>query len=365
MKKKRLSELLPEDPLDLRDWPQTSKAIVCYGLCLATPLIIAKAGNLLGLEILAPWGLLNLAVASVLIWWWLVDLFFPRRSIYRFFGRIEGTLKHGLRFWRQILLLTSALLGLGGALAATLDWRLSEASNDPESARYIALLAAAWLASFGWMYTRFEQDRADRVKATLAALREHMTGGATSNLYFDLSVFASEINAPTDRPYTRDELKKAASDIAAFNNRVLQTPTLSDTADQIINSYDRLALGVRQGYFEFDTVNLAIRARLLRIAFRYHYLICDSTDAVEDLAFPKRMRSTKRTWEHFLWLTSRVEAMTTDKVDYRHIVMPPNHIIGTKEGECLPKPKAIKVTTKVETPNWRERAFDRIIDFIF
>lgn len=278
----------------------------------------------------------NLGFAWLILFWFYADLCFPRRSIYRYWKRSEGTLKHGLRFWRKVLLLGSTLLSLGLVLnTATVE-------NSTNDARTVAILAGAFLASFGWMYTRFEQDRADRVKATLSALKEHMAGGATQNLLFDLNLFAQHCKkngADLSKPFSQRDLKAGTAGIDAFNGRVVQTPTHEETSDQILNSYDRLALGVRLGHFEFDTVELAIRSRFIRIAFRYHQNIVKTTGATFDERCG-RWRSQSRTWEHFLWLTSKLDVLSTDKVDFEFICLPPDYIVGSRKGEILHPPQS-------------------------
>ena len=39
-------------------------------------------------------GYLNLALASAIVAWYVIDTFYLRRSIYEFWGKIEGPLSH-------------------------------------------------------------------------------------------------------------------------------------------------------------------------------------------------------------------------------------------------------------------------------
>lgn len=337
LRKKSSSERWREDPLDLRDWEPRARKLLWGALSFTTALVFAGIWYSLDTKQNSIAFACNLAFAWLILFWFYADLCFPRRSIYRFWKRSEGILKHSLRFWRKVLLLGNTLIGLGLVLDAATD------ASETNDARTIAILAGAFLASFGWMYTRFEQDRADRIKATLEALKEHMAGGATQNLLLALKPYVTyckqELGATTARPFSQRALDVTAQQ--ALRANLHQTPDLThcETSDQIINSYDRLALGVRLGHFEFETVELAIRARLIRIAFRYHLNIRKSTNAKLDKRCG-RYRSQSRTWEHFLWLTSKMDVFETDTVDFKHICMPPDYIVGTRKGEVLQPPQS-------------------------
>lgn len=82
---------------------------------------------------------------------------------------------------------------------------------------------------------------------------------------------------------------------------------------------------------------MVLRPRFVRHAFLFHEYICKSTGAVFDPAYG-RYRATKRTWEHFLWFVSKLDVLQSDEVDFEHIVMPPDHIIGSRKNEILTPP---------------------------
>lgn len=146
------------DPLDIRSWSTETRLLVWLSTSVASYYIVALVLDRIGLEPAWPLGRINQFVAMALITWYLADVLFPRRSIYAAFGMVEGTLKHSLRFWRRVALLTCAVIGLGSALVMFLPG--AEPSNpiNAQNAAPLAVLAGAFLTSFGWMYTRFEQD---------------------------------------------------------------------------------------------------------------------------------------------------------------------------------------------------------------
>lgn len=332
------------DPLEIRSWPVFVRLCFWFFATLGFPVVVSLVIGRLGLQLAWPWGWVNLAVASFLASWFVVDVLFPRRTIYGFFGALEGTLKHGLRFWRRVALLTTSVLSLAGALVALTAGDSSEVPIPPQTAPLLVVLAGAFLASFGWMYTRFEQEKADRASATLQAIRDQMYDSKIASIYRMLTVFSrycvETMGTPADRPFDEKELAvRLETVLVGIKARSLESYSHSEAADQFINALNQLAFGVRQGQFDFDTIKLVLRPRFVRMAFRYHELIAQSTNA-EYVAALDRDRACGRTWEHFLWLVSKMEVLSSDAVSYRYIMMPPSHIVGTREGERVKAPRS-------------------------
>jgi hypothetical protein len=279
----------------------------------------------------------------VLVFWYSLDTYFPRRSLYAFFGRLEGTLKHGLRFWRRVATLATAIGGLGLALVQYTETSASEPGLSPTTAQSIVALAVAFLASFGWMYTRFEQEKSDRAKATLEAIRDQMYGQRIADSYRAITLMSgycvNKLGTPRDRPFNDKELavrlEWVAKDVSSGS---LASMSHADAADQFINSLNQMAFGVRNGQLDLDTIALVLRPRMIRVAFRYHLLICQSTKAELDERLG-RMRAKKRTWEHFLWLTTKMDVLKSDGISFESICLPPDHIIGTKPDELADQPR--------------------------
>lgn len=294
-----------------------------------------------------PWGLrqgLFLSTAALLTLWYSLDTFFARRTLYAWFGTLEGTLKHGLRFWRRIATLTLAVAGMGYWLVVIGSADSGTGSNASETPQQLAALAVALLASFGWMYTRYEQEKSDRAKATLEAIRDQMYGQRIADTYRSLQLLSAycvkTLATPPVRPFNAAELALRLETVAAdVKPSTLASVTHGEAADQFINALNQLAFGVRNGQFDLDTIALVLRPRFIRIAFRYHNLIVESTDATLDPRLG-RMRAQKRTWEHFLWLTTKMDVLKADKVSFEYICLPPDHIIGNRKGELLPPPQS-------------------------
>ncbi|MEL6362596.1 MAG: hypothetical protein AAFR21_16080 [Pseudomonadota bacterium] len=58
----------------------------------------------------------------------------------------------------------------------------------------------------------------------------------------------------------------------------------------------------------------------------YTHYIREQTKAEFDETI-NRWRSSVRTWEHFLWLASKLDVLASDNIVEAEIVLPPNHII--------------------------------------
>jgi hypothetical protein len=288
------------------------------------------------------WG--NMALACAIVAWYTADVLFARRSIYAFFGEVEGQLRHGLRFWRRVTLLILAIGGIGAAVVVRLDpdgvGTLNKDSIGP-----IAILTGAFLASFGWMYTRFEQDKADRASATLSAIRDQMYNDRTRTIYEVMALLSThcvkKLNAPEDRPFSKAELELRTTDqgvLTEGERNALPDITHEAACDEFISRLDQLAFGVRQGQFDLETIRQVLRPRFVKIAFRYFENIRTSTVAERDHRYG-RYRATKRTWEHFLWLTTKMEVLTSDKgISHKFIILPPERIVGQGDGTVVPAP---------------------------
>jgi hypothetical protein len=115
--------------------------------------------------------------------------------------------------------------------------------------------------------------------------------------------------------------------------------TLGSAAEEFFNALDHIAFGVRQGQFDFRAIEMNLRQRFIRAAFAFNAYL---ENEVEAEALPDgRRRATTRTWEHYLWLVTRLDVLPSDKVDRQAIVLPPDHIIGPMDaspGKQVPDP---------------------------
>jgi hypothetical protein len=262
------------------------------------------------------------------------------------------------------LTLTVAIGGLGAfSVAISVD---SSALNltDTQVAQVIAgqlvVLTAAYLASIGWMYTRFEQDRSERSKATLEAIRDQMYGSAITSAYADMVKLSGHYRQVTGLD------KYAPLPLDAMKTRLDETDwrlkisgkggtTLEDAAVRYFNALNQLALGVRQGQFDLTTIKLVLRPRFVRTAARFFEFVKQKTGARWD-ADSGRYRARRRTLEHFLWLLVHLDVLGDqrdedgelitegDRVQFEHLVLPPKHIIGSRSGEKLEPPRLPRIT---------------------
>lgn len=85
---------------------------------------ILQIASYLGLSLVVPWGWLNSGVSAFLLAWYIIDLIFPRRTIYSVFGRIEGAINHEVRLWRRLTILCCGTLVTITADEFLLDKRL-------------------------------------------------------------------------------------------------------------------------------------------------------------------------------------------------------------------------------------------------
>jgi hypothetical protein len=295
--------------------------------------------DIVGLKLLEPFGWGNLAAIQLLCSWYLIDGRIPRRRIYGSFGLSEPYLRHEIRFWRAIALLVFTLMGVGVTLVSLL--RTSQASNTiPAGAAIpVAGIITAFLASFGVLLTRFEQSKADRTKASLDAIREQMYGAHLTKIYSDVRKLTSECQKAMGLERSHP-LPTACMTFEQVDHESGPKPpdgkTLSYNVDQFFNALNQLALGVRLGHLDHTTIELLLRPRYIQFSFIFFEYIKQETSA--QLESNGRWRSQKRTWEHMLWLTSKLPMLKADGTDWDRIVMPPDHIVGTHKDELLRPP---------------------------
>lgn len=362
------------DPLDLRGWPARFRFLSLLALTAAYFSIIAftieklsinshytlwlRSNQSGGEPAFSGFAWSYLLLATFLTSWFTADVFFARRTIYACFGRLEGTLKHGLRFWRRVGFLSLMVAGLGITLLEQLGSRDSNGALSPQVASAMAVLVGVYFASFGWMYTRYEQEKSDRAAATLDAIRDQLYNPEIAQIYRLLLSFSTycvnNLKTPADRPFNESELALTAASISGH-----QSDGKKDAADPaglmnhrtaaifFLNSLDQLAFGVRKGQFDLGTIQMVLRERFIRFAFRYHQVIGKDTNP-KPLKKIHRERSQTRSYEHFLWLTSKMDFLAVDEkrgASWEYIILPPDHIVGNKENERASPPKARSVSS--------------------
>lgn len=338
-----------DDPLDIRGWPTWSRIIAWGVLTGAFAYSLTHLTIWLNFHLVEDNGWIYVGLATLLISWFSIDGLFERRTLYARIGKLEGTLKHGLRFLRRVMFLTLIVVGLALALIENTSGSLDSGKLENGVVAPLAVLAGAYFASFGWMYTRFEQEKADRASATLEAIRDQLYGPLLSDTYRKLKLVSdycrkerAKRRRPKHAPFTKAELalriEDVVQDIKAGSSHSIDHEFL---ATQFINALNQLALGVRKGQFDLSTIRLLLRPRFLVFACRYRNMIAADTDAKPDPHFGNRLRAQTRTYEHFLWLITKIDLLESDLkngITYDNIVLPPDHIIGSSRDERVAPP---------------------------
>lgn len=298
--------------------------------------------GLIGLELITPWGWVNLGLIHLLFSWYLADGLFARRAIYRFFGLTEPYMRHAVRFWRAIGLLALFLLGVAATIVKLQQSVAGQQDEIPQDAIVpLAAIVTAFLASTGVLLTRYEQGKADRTKTSLDAIREQLYGTHLTKVYDDVRELTSlcrkqfGIQSRAPIPVACMKIRKQKS---GWLGSRPTGKTLEYSVDQFFNALNQLALGVRMGHLDHTTVELLLRPRYLLFGFVFFEYIRQETKA--EVESNGRWRSQNRTWEHMLWFTSKLPMLKADGTDWQRIVMPPDHIIGGQSDELLLPPQS-------------------------
>lgn len=328
------------------------------------------SADAVGLRLL-PLGYANLVFADLLIGWYLLDVFVPRRNIYQWFGEVEDPIKLALRFWRKVLLMTSGLAGLAAMSFAL--YRPSPQADTVASSSLLTqntlgplfILTGIFIAALGWMYTGFEKEKADRASNTLQAIRDQLYGDHVSGIYAQVIEFCTLYRKSKGLtfadPIPLEAMTMRLGELtggSALATGAIEHPDrpprgknpphetglpLKYLATQFLNALDQLALGVRQGQLDLHTIDMVMRPRFVRNAFSFAPYIERETDAKPDSR--GRLRARNRTWEHFLWLTSKLELLESDNIDPKVLTLPPNHIVGSKVSEKAMPPESSAATS--------------------
>lgn len=346
------------------------KLLLCFCIAGIFSSCVLHAASYLSLELIMPYGYLNLSLISVILFWYLVDTSFHRREIYEFFGLYEGRLRLWLRMLRMLTLIFLILIAIAAVVNTKLDMLLTDNSVDAVNiqlnrTRSLVLLSGVALGALGWMYTNHQKQKSDRSTSTLHAIRDQMYDISVSNDYLKLVRLCSEIReshnlekiAPFDANLFNIKLSRYSDDDVNHN------VTLEALVDRLLNTLNQLALGVRQGQFDYITVELVLRPRFIRHAYQFSEYILKETAAIEYI--PKnwlekiwyrnakgRMISTKRTWEHFMWLAWKLPVLSTDQVEASQIVMPPRLKQGKKIGKIPTRKRKKKALMKANYTRW-------------
>lgn len=319
-------------------WVDRRYQCVLAGLMLVLGVQLAALGasaDVLGVTPTAL-GWINFVVFYALSASTIVGAALGRRRCYEVFGQQEPVPIPSIGLWRRILLLTSSFAALIGVLVA-------HAPNGaimqlPSGVSGLAILASAYIASFGWMYTTFHNERAERTANTLATIRD-LTYAARPAETHDalvqlLGSYRSSHGIPRTAVLPCEALETPVDELLSTDRAsAIPARTFGEIVDDALNILDQAALGVREGQLDFSTVDLTLRSRYVRQAYVFADYIAAQT-RVEHLVEGKvhsemqgtrpRRRARDRTWEHFLWLTAKFETVPDDGIqDVTALIAPP------------------------------------------
>lgn len=324
-------------------------SVAAFVACIASLWWISDQFDLV---ILFPLGWMNAAAASGIAAWYASD---AARSPYAL--PMDGPPKPTIRFWRKIALLASIYLGLASAGYCLFQAARPLASTENISSNEVAALLAltgAFVAAFGWLYTTFEKEKADRASLTLQAIRDQFYGEPTATLHMLLAVKVAELRKDRSAGLTLDQLqtrieKKVTKNVVksvgagdATEDSIERSDgldpgkhagrTLEELSTELLNSLNQMSLGVRLGQFDIRTIHLSMRPRLLRLAHTFSMLIYVSTRSPTKITPEERAmlhppvespKAQTLTWEHFLWLVSLMNPQDSDQVNDKAITLPP------------------------------------------
>ncbi|MEM6413174.1 MAG: hypothetical protein AAF720_00770 [Pseudomonadota bacterium] len=309
-----------------RNWPRNYK-ITAGLLFLAFALFLFVYIKIKLDLVLVIEGWIALFSGILLLVWYLVDGLTRRRDIYAFFGELEDPIKPTIRLWRRVV---SLALILGATTVAVLETPLlTDASDLSRRGTTVAFLFGAFIAAFGWIYTTFEKEKIDRINHTLDALREHMYGNFTSQNFKLIRLFfkhyKNKEQLQTGQVIDPNLLQIKICDLDDSNDiQEYGQVTYQICVDEFFNAMDQIAYGVRQGHFDFDTIQRILRPRFVASAYIFADYIRKETNAEFDNDV-QRWVAKKRTWEHFLWLVAKLPVYEPN-TDIKQIVLPPFHL---------------------------------------
>lgn len=258
------------------------------------------------------WVWPNHFLLCFLITWYFVDITTPRQKIYRLFNDTEDVVKLEVRFFRRTLLVVTSVLAIVHQVKPSMD-------SD-----YFFPILIGIIATFGWMYTNFRNEISNRANNTLNIISTQY-GEEESAIRDQILLFANHADLKTVFPESIFDMKLSEiSDKPLLDSR--SSRTFTQIANRLLNELNRVALGVRQGRYDAAMIEKLLRPRYVRHAYLLSKFICKHTEAVKDKK-SGQYYATKRTWEHFLWLVTRLPVYSSDKLpaDVRvsHFVHPP------------------------------------------
>lgn len=279
-------------------------------------------------------GWLNLAAISALIAWYFVDIVFPRRHIYWMFGFEEAVLRQLLRLWRRLILLALVLVALAWAGVVIEQRAIAEAASSAAPTFGAVIWAfGVFFAALGWLYSNFEREKAARAAHTLDAVRDQLYSKDAQARIRNVEALALAVRK-RDGITAQDQYPVTSMTIRLCDLPESERPdgplslTLGDALLPVLQSFDQIGYGIRQGQFDITTFTMLWRQRFVRYAFIFGPHLIDDTDAKPKTNGTGLIAHNKN-WEHFLWLVAKMPLYESDNVDIKKMIQPPPPLVGT------------------------------------
>ncbi len=265
------------------------------------------------------WVWPNRILIFLLLTWYFLDVTTSRQQIYRLFNDTEDTIKLEVRFFRRALLVFACILAAVHKFTPQLN------------ADYFLPILIGVIAAFGWMYTNFRNEVADRANNTLNIISVQY-GAEENALRNQFRLFSNHEQYRTVYPKSMFDVK--LSEVSDDQTPIAHSnTTFTQIANRLLNELNRVALGVREGRYDSVMIESLLRPRYIRYAYILSEFIREETEATIDRKTGQYC-AQNRTWEHFLWLISRLPDYESDKlpIDARkkYFVRPPIHPIRKK-----------------------------------
>lgn len=255
-------------------------------------------------------GVFWLFCVANLALWYLLDVWEPRDTIYQRYGLEEAVINP---LCRHLRLMLAILLGLGAVFALLLTGLRSLEGAGPTtgSVAPFALLAAASLATLGWLMTNFQNQKAHRIAHTLQANRDVFHADRYADRRLRIAQAVRKLKAWYPEAIPSDAIPSDFLDIRwgrLMGNSVDpaegQYP-FRFMAVEWINQLEQVAFGVRSGQIDYNAVEQTMRSTYLRTYANFEpYILKVCKAPVGDMSADWRARS--KTYEHFIWLVSKL-----------------------------------------------------------
>ena len=252
--------------------------------------------------------------------WYVHDMMVPRKVVYGHFGLEEPIIQPIIRHLRLTATVFLSLIGLGILLATKLGVQADQILH-PAQAGPLGILAAASLATLGWIFTNYQNQKNANIANTIGIMRDVFHTSRYPRLRLLLGHSVKRVRAFKGVDQENPTLPDCLYDIdlrALFHPDDLETSerllTLGNVVDEVLNTLEQIAYGVRSGQLDANTVEMTMRQAFIRNYIVFETRIAESAGARprHTLKPGEDWRSETPTYEHFLWLVHHLPKKPRD-----------------------------------------------------